>query len=143
MALVCLFIFRSKLNQYFVQAANDVRVEVGEEEYVMGPGPGIPDNPYFGVQTTNGVRTYSANSNTTTFFGPDLNAQTSEGIALSKGDSGNFDECGAWLQSVYKLDDNNWIGWGQKLFWHFFSSSISAEKRLKYLRTIKSSEPTS
>ena len=40
----------------------------------------------------------------------------------------------------YSITDHTWIQWLQKVFWHFFSTSISAEKRLQDLRTIKSSE---
>lgn len=43
----------------------------------------------------------------------------------------------------YSITDNNWVQWLQRVFWHFFSSSISAEKRLNDLRTIKSSETLS
>ncbi len=37
----------------------------------------------------------------------------------------------------YSLTDPDWINWLKKVFWHFFSTSISAERRLKDLETIK------
>ena len=37
----------------------------------------------------------------------------------------------------YSITDTEWIQWMQKVFWHFFSTAISAEKRLKDLETIK------
>lgn len=37
----------------------------------------------------------------------------------------------------YSITDQDWINWLKKVFWHFFSTSISAEKRLKDLETIK------
>ena len=40
----------------------------------------------------------------------------------------------------YSITDEHWIQWLQKIFWHFFSISVSAEKRLQDLRTIKSAE---
>lgn len=37
----------------------------------------------------------------------------------------------------YSITDQDWVNWLKKVFWHFFSTSISAEKRLKDLETIK------
>ncbi|HIH12675.1 MAG: hypothetical protein QT02_C0001G0056 [archaeon GW2011_AR9] len=37
----------------------------------------------------------------------------------------------------YSITDKDWINWLKKVFWHFFSTSVSAEKRLKDLETIK------
>ncbi len=37
----------------------------------------------------------------------------------------------------YSINDQEWINWMQKIFWYFFSTSISAEKRLTDLKTIK------
>lgn len=37
----------------------------------------------------------------------------------------------------YSITDEDWIHWLQKVFWHFFSTSISAEKRLQDLETVK------
>ena len=37
----------------------------------------------------------------------------------------------------YSITDEEWINWAQKVFWHFFSSSILAQKRLESLDTIK------
>ena len=37
----------------------------------------------------------------------------------------------------YSITDQDWIQWMQKVFWHFFSTAISAEKRLKDLETIR------
>lgn len=87
------------------------QVEVGEEEYVMGPVSSPIDSFYFGAPIAGGVRTYSANGNTITYSGPNLDSLIAGGTALSKGTKGNFDECGVWLQSIHKLDENHWIGW--------------------------------
>ena len=37
----------------------------------------------------------------------------------------------------YSLTDQDWVNWLKKVFWQIFSTSISAEKRLKDLETIK------
>ena len=37
----------------------------------------------------------------------------------------------------YSITDQEWILWLQKVFWHFFSTSISAQKRLQDLQSIK------
>ena len=37
----------------------------------------------------------------------------------------------------YSITDEDWVQWLQKVFWHFFSTSLSAEKRLRDLKTIK------
>ncbi|MFH0701131.1 MAG: hypothetical protein V2A62_01705 [Candidatus Woesearchaeota archaeon] len=37
----------------------------------------------------------------------------------------------------YSISDAEWVGWFQKLFWHFFSTAITAEKRIKDLQSIK------
>lgn len=37
----------------------------------------------------------------------------------------------------YSITDEDWVRWMQKVFWHFFSTSISAEKRIKDLKTVR------
>jgi len=37
----------------------------------------------------------------------------------------------------YSITDEDWINWLQKMFWHFFSTAISAEKRIKDLESIR------
>ena len=37
----------------------------------------------------------------------------------------------------YSITDSDWVGWFKKVFWHFFSTSISAEKRIQDLETIR------
>lgn len=89
----------------------DFWMETGEEEYIMGPTGSPIDSPFFALPNAGGVRGFSANSDTYTFFGPNLNSLNNQGIALPRGQSGRFDECGAWLYSVNKLDENHWLGW--------------------------------
>lgn len=36
----------------------------------------------------------------------------------------------------YSISDEDWVNWLQKIFWHFFSTAISAEKRIKDLDSI-------
>lgn len=87
------------------------RVELGEEEYVMGPTGDSLDIPFFTVLVPGGIRGYSANGDTYTFFGQSLENLSNQGIVLRRGEFNKFDECGAWLSSIYKLDENHWIGW--------------------------------
>ena len=87
-------------------------VVVGEEEYMLGPRDDIPDQSFFTNQTTSGLRGFlGGGGNTTTFFGPNLDSLVADGVALQHGPAGNFDECGVWLVSTYKIDDQHWIGW--------------------------------
>ena len=37
----------------------------------------------------------------------------------------------------YSIMDSDWIDWLKKLFWHFFSTAISAEKRIKDIESIR------
>jgi len=37
----------------------------------------------------------------------------------------------------YSITDEDWVNWLQKIFWHFFSTAISADKRIKDLESIK------
>jgi len=37
----------------------------------------------------------------------------------------------------YSITDPEWVNWMQKVFWHFFSTAISAEKRINDLKSIK------
>lgn len=37
----------------------------------------------------------------------------------------------------YSITDEQWIKWMQRVFWHFYSTAISAEKRIKDLKTVK------
>jgi len=87
-------------------------VVVGEEEYVIGPRNDIPDMSFFTIQTNSGLRGFlGGGGDTTTFFGPNLDSLVSDGIAMQHGLEGNFDECGVWLVSTYKIDEQHWIGW--------------------------------
>jgi len=85
---------------------SDFWIEVGEEEYVMGPSADLLDSTFLTVKTPSGIKAFSNNH---TFFGPTLESLTDEGAILQPGD--NFDSCGVWLNSVYKHDENHWIGW--------------------------------
>jgi len=40
----------------------------------------------------------------------------------------------------YNIHDKEWIEWLQKVFWHFFTSGVPAEKRIKELESIKKLE---
>jgi hypothetical protein len=80
---------------------SDYRIEVGEEEYVMGPGSSPMDNPMFSVSTGGSVLIFSANGTTYSYNQSRLYPITSSPFAsLNFGSQGNFDECGAWLQSA-------------------------------------------
>ncbi len=41
------------------------------------------------------------------------------------------------LYVFYEIRDEDWIAWMQKVFWHFFHTSIDAERRIKDLETIE------
>jgi len=88
--------------------------EVGEEEYVYGPtGRGL-DNPFFTLNTQNGIKAFSANANTHKFSYPGLtNLILEKTNVLGPGTPGSFDECGAWLNSIYidPNDTNHYLGW--------------------------------
>lgn len=87
------------------------RIEVGEEEYVMGPSSQYIDSYFFTVKTSSGIRGFSQGRTTYSFFGPNLENLAYEGVALSRGNPGRFDDEGAWFNSAYKLNENHWIGW--------------------------------
>lgn len=93
------------------QTPLDFSIEMGDEEYIMGPVNEYIDSPFFTVPIPQGLRAFSANGTTYSFSGSDINHLSKEGISIDKGSSGNFDECGAWLASVYKIDEQHWIGW--------------------------------
>jgi len=87
------------------------RVEVGEEEYVIGPSTHFPDGPFLSVKTNGQLRAYAPSNSTYTFLGDSLDSLSYLGVAIAPGTAGQFDECGAWLHSVYKITENHWIGW--------------------------------
>lgn len=77
----------------------------------MGPTGQYLDNRFFTTPTgTNSIQGYSANSNTYLFTGT-LAQPQSQGIVLQPGRSNSFDECGAWLNSIYKETATHWLGW--------------------------------
>jgi len=41
------------------------------------------------------------------------------------------------LNIIYRIYDEEWIEWLQKVFWHLWRSSISAEKRINEMEKIK------
>ncbi len=47
------------------------------------------------------------------------------------------DELKETTHLLYEVHDKEWIDWLQKVFWNLFSSSISAEERIKHLKTIE------
>ena len=47
---------------------------------------------------------------------------------------GELDES---INIIYRIFDEEWIEWLQRIFWHLFRSSISAQKRIKDLERIK------
>lgn len=93
------------------QQRPDFHMEVGEEEHMIGPVSGYLDGPFYTIPTQNGIRGYSSGFETVTFWGADLESLQIEGVAIKKGGLGNWDECGAWLYSIYKITEQHWIGW--------------------------------
>lgn len=91
-------------------------VLVGEEEIAFKPND-IPssffDASFLTLKVPGGVRAFitQGGGNTISLFGPDINNLNYEGVSLSKGSPGNFDECGAWLKGIYPLSATHILGW--------------------------------
>lgn len=94
-----------------VFAQSNVSITSEPEEIIMGPVNDYIDSPFLTIPTTSGIRAFSANGTSYSFSGPEINSLQIENKVLEKGNPGNFDECGAWLQSIYKLNEEHWLGW--------------------------------
>ncbi|EKD79866.1 MAG: hypothetical protein ACD_40C00277G0001 [uncultured bacterium] len=106
-----LTVFLPLLSPSSTLAQTTATITAGPEEIMRGPSSEYIDNPFRPHTIPGGIRAFNANANTASFTGPDLDHLQFEGVALEKGSSGNFDECGAWLDAVYKLTATHWIGW--------------------------------
>src|SRR5262249_40976935 len=84
-----------------VAAQTDFRVEVGEEEYVLGPAAAPMDSPLFSLQSPAGLLVFSGGGGNTLVYAQSALQPLSATplIALKAGSRGTFDECGAWLLS--------------------------------------------
>ena len=96
--------------------STDFRIEIGEEEYVLGPLSAPLDNPLLTSSTDSGILAFSAAGNTLRYSQRNLHPLSAEATTVLKaGAPGMFDECGAWLQSVARAPTlqhpNRYIGW--------------------------------
>src|SRR6266498_631027 len=90
----------------------DFGIELGEEEYVLGPGPIPLDNPMFSVRNGSTAFIYSANGTTLVYVQPQIYPLTAAPkSALGPGPADSFDDCGAWLQSVSFPRAGGAVGW--------------------------------
>jgi len=81
-----------------------LQFKVGPAVKVLGPA-GIPiDNPFIIMNSGGKITGYTANSQTFSLSGPDLgNLTYNPSEVIGPGDTGDFDECGAWLQAVVPI----------------------------------------
>ena len=99
---------------------SNLSVSVGPEENVAGPAGNYLDYSLVSIPTASGVTVYSSNATAYRFTGSSLSSiawpapgspAPSSAAVLSPGAAGSFDECGAWLASVYQVTSTYWIGW--------------------------------
>lgn len=89
-------------------------VQLGSEQRVFGPSHQV-DMPFHTAYKA-GDRTWRgfiANGDTSEVKLSSGGAFASTRIALARGPQGRFDQCGAWLTSVYvdPANPNHWLGW--------------------------------
>ncbi|HEX7018186.1 MAG TPA: hypothetical protein VF209_04745 [Patescibacteria group bacterium] len=92
----------------------DFSIQLGREEFVMGPANGKLDTAFITYPVEGGWRSFVAQGETESAFTNDFNRFGQfEGIALDRGvrNSGVHDECGSWLLSVDRIAPDRWIGW--------------------------------
>jgi len=78
----------------------DAQFRVGPPEIVMGPSPYV-DSLVNAIQVGDTVRGYVANNDTIVLEGSSVaTLEPTDRLAITKGDDGAFDDCGAWLESV-------------------------------------------
>ena len=78
-----------------------LQFKVGPAVKVLGPVGNPADNPFVVINSGGKIIGYTANSQTFSLSGPDLeNLTYSPAEVIGPGPAGNFDECGAWLQAV-------------------------------------------
>lgn len=86
-----------------------LRAYVDAATTVTGPND-LTDNPYNTLRSPSGLIAYLANGDTQAFSVDTSGALNLIGPALTRGASGSFDQCGAWLNSTY-LDSAVIRGW--------------------------------
>lgn len=115
--LIFLPAFLINITHTYAQTDPGFRIALSEEERFMGPIDFF-DTPFNTIPISGGVRAYTGTiagtsadaGSSLTFFGTNLNHLGNGTVTIRKGQAGNFDECGVWLNSVYKIDEQNLYG---------------------------------